>query len=181
MGWTAGHLQGTPNLSAEPLGHRGGAVKNSDQSLEQQLLCEQYRVAPEAFWHLAQMRGEDGYDRIKTAQQHGWRAVPSWGIEGWGLGAWPLVVISHRHTARGFDLAYNVEGDVTIYRYPTRELRDAATDCLAFWHWKHAGEDWVDGVESIDAAPDHLRGPFSQKRRTARRQRSDTRRRSVSS
>jgi hypothetical protein len=31
MGWTAGHLQETANLS--------------DQNLEQQLLCEQYRVA----------------------------------------------------------------------------------------------------------------------------------------
>jgi hypothetical protein len=154
---------------------------NSDQSLEQQLLCERYRVAPEAFWHLAQIRGEDGYDRIKTAQQHGWRAVSSWGLEGWDLGAWPLVVISHRRTTRGFELAYNVEGDITVYRYPTRDLRDAATDCLALWHWEHDGKDGIDGVESVEAAPDCLRGPFPQKRLTTRRQPSDTRRRCVSS
>lgn len=153
MGWTAGHLQGTTNLS--------------DQSLEQQLLCVQYRVAPEVFWHLAQIRGEDGYDCIKAAQPHGWRAVPSWGLEGWDLGDWPLVVISHRRTSLGFELAYHVEGDITVYRYPTRELRDAATDCLAFWHWKHDGEDWVDGVGSVDIAPDRLRGPFSWERLTA--------------
>lgn len=153
MDWTAGHLQETTNLSG--------------QSLEQQLLCAQYRVAPELFWELAQIRGEDGYDRITTAQQHGWRAVSSWGLEGWNLGAWPLVVILHRRSARGFELAYDVEGDVTVYRYLTRELRDAATDCLALWHWKHDGEDWVDGVESIDATPDRLRGPFSQKRLSA--------------
>ena len=144
MGWTAGHLEETTNLS--------------DQSLEQQLLCEQYRVAPEAFWQIA----EDGYDRIEMARPHGWRAIPSWGLEGWDLGDWPLVVISHRRTSFGFELAYNVEGDITVYRYPTRELRDAATDCLALWHWKHDGEDWVDGVERIDAAPDRLRGPFSR-------------------
>jgi len=135
--------------------------------LAQQLLCTQYRVAPEPFWQLAQIHGEDGYDRIEMAQTHGWRAVPSWGLEGWDLGTWPLVVIFHGQSADGFELAYDVEGDVTVYRYPTRELRDAATDCLAFWHWKHDGEDWVDGVESIDAAPNRLRGSFSQKRLAA--------------
>jgi hypothetical protein len=155
MGWTAGHLQETTNLSG--------------QSLEQQLLCEQYQIAPEVFWHLDQIRDEDGYDRIKAVQPHGWRAVSSWGLEGWDLGAWPLVVILHRRITRGFELAYDVEGDITVYRYPTRELRDAATDCLAFWHWKHDGKDWVDGVESVDAARDRLRGPFSQKRLTTRR------------
>ena len=153
MGWTVGHLQETSNLS--------------DQSLEQQLLCAQYRVAPEPFWQLAQIRGEDGYDRIEQARTHGWRAVPSWGLEGWDLGAWPLVVISHRRSARGFELAYDVEGDVTVYRHPTRELRDAATDCLAFWHWKHYSAEWVDDVDSIDDAPDRLRGRFSWERLNA--------------
>jgi hypothetical protein len=166
MGWTAGHLRGTTNLS--------------QSQTAQRLLGEQYRVAPDAFWHLTQIHDEDGYDRIKAAQQHGWRAVSSWGLEGWDLGAWPLVVILHCRGARGFELAYDVEGDITVYQYPTREVRDAATDCLAFWHWKHAGEDWVDGVESIDVAPDRLRGPFSQKRLTTR-QPWDTRRTSVSS
>ncbi len=134
---------------------------SSDQNLEQQLLCAQYRVASEPFWKLAQIRGEDGYDRIEMARTRGWTAIPSWGLEGWDLGTWPLVVIFHRQSADGFELAYNVEGDVTVYRYPTREVRDTATDCLAFWHWKHYSEDWVDGVESIDAAPDRLRGSFS--------------------
>jgi hypothetical protein len=153
MGWTAGHLQGTTNLS--------------DHDLEQQLLCEQYQVAPEPFWRLAQIRGEDGYDRIEMAQTHGWRAVPCWGLEGWGLGTWPLVVIFHRHSADGFELAYDVEGDVTIYRCPTRELRDTATDCLAFWHWKHDSAEWVDDVDRIDDAPDRLRGRFSWERLNA--------------
>jgi hypothetical protein len=154
MGWTTGHPQRTANLS-QPRRY---------PDLEQQLLCEQYRVVPEAFWHPAHVRGEDRYDHIKAAQRHGWLAVSSWGSEGWDLGAWPLVVILHRRTAHGFELAYNVEGDITVYRYPTRELRNAATDCLALWHWKHDGRDWVDGVESVDTAPEQLRGPFSGKR-----------------
>lgn len=134
---------------------------NSDQGLEQQLLCAQYRIAPEAVWQISQVCGQDGYERIDAVSSRGWTAIPSWGLEGWDLGAWPLVIIFHRHSAEGFELAYDVEGDATVYQYPTRELRDAATDCLAFWHWKHYCEDWVDGVESIDAAPDRLRGSFS--------------------
>lgn len=153
MGWTAGHLEETTNLS--------------DQSSEQQLLCEQYRVAPEAIWQLSQICGQDGYERIDAVSSHGWTAIPSWGLEGWGLGAWPLVIIFHRHSADGFELAYDVEGDATVYRYATRELRDAATDCLAFWHWKHDSAEWVDDVDSIDDAPDRLRGRFSWERLNA--------------
>jgi hypothetical protein len=135
-----------------------------EPNLEQQLLSEQYRVAPEVFWQLSQMRGDDGYDRIEAAVGRGWQAVPSWGLDGWDLGAWPLVVISHRRTPDGFELAYDVEGDITVYRFPTRELRNAATDCLAFWHWKQDAEEWVDGIDSTDAAPERLRGPFSWRR-----------------
>jgi hypothetical protein len=134
---------------------------SSGQRLEQQLLSEHYQVTPESVWHFSQMRGQDGYERIDTMRAHGWIAVPSWGLEGWDLGGWPLIVIFHRHSADGYEVAYDVEGDVTVYRYPTRELGDAATDCLAFWHWKHDGALWVDGIESIDDAPDHLRGRFS--------------------
>jgi hypothetical protein len=135
-----------------------------EANLEQQLLSEHYRLDPEAFWRLTQMRGDDGYDRMEAARGRGWQAVPSWGLDGWDLGAWPLVVIFHRRTGNGFELAYDVEGDITVYRYPTRELRDAATDCLAFWHWKHDQEEWVDNVELVDNAPDRLRGPFSSER-----------------
>ncbi|MGH2902804.1 MAG: hypothetical protein ACRDK7_04365 [Solirubrobacteraceae bacterium] len=147
MGWTAGHLEGP------------------DQSLEQRLLCEQYQVAPEGVWQLSQMRGQDGYERIDTVRARGWTAIPSWGLEGWDLGDWPLVVIFHRHSTDGFELAYDVEGDVTVYRYPTRELRDAATDRLAFWHWKHDGAQWVAGIGSIETAPERLRGRFSSRAR----------------
>jgi hypothetical protein len=140
---------------------------SSKQNLEQQLLCEQYRIAPEAVWQISQVRGQDGYERIEAVSSRGWTAIPSWGLEGWGLGTWPLVVICHRKSADGFELAYDVEGDVTIYRYPTRELRDAATDCLAFWQWRQDSAEWVDDVDSIDDAPDRLRGQFSWERLNA--------------
>jgi hypothetical protein len=143
------------------------AVMSSDQNLEQQLLCTQHQIAPEAVWQISQVRGQDGYERIEAVSSRGWTAIPSWGLEGWDLGTWPLVVIFHRQSADGFELAYDVEGDVTVYRYPTRELRDAATDCLAFWHWKHDSAEWVDDVDSIDDAPGRLRGRFSWERLNA--------------
>lgn len=146
---------------------RSGAIGPAPQSLERQLLSSAHQVAPETFWTIAQMRGDDGYDRIELARTRGWHAIPSWGRDGWDLGSWPLVVISHRRTADGYELAYNVEGDITVYRYPTAELREAATDCLAFWHWKRENEPWVDGIETFEAAPARLRGRFSWDRLTA--------------
>lgn len=142
----------------------GGASGPAPRSLEAQLLSQEFTVPPDAFWSVSQLRGDDGYDRIEAAATRGWHPVPSWGGDGWDLGSWPLAVISHRHTPEGYELAYNVEGDITVYRYPTRELRDAATDCLAFWHWKHDAEPWVEGIDSVDVAPDYLRGPFSWSR-----------------
>jgi hypothetical protein len=130
-------------------------------SLEQRLLIRSYRIAEEAFWSAARMRGDDGYDIMEPARARRWRAIPGWGRDGWDLGSWPLVVIYHRHINDAWQLAYYVEGDLAVYSYPSRALRDAATDCLAFWHWLHAGESWVDGIATVDDAPAHLRGPFS--------------------
>ena len=128
------------------------------------LLTAQYRARPEPFWAGLQARGDDGYERIEVARRWKWEAIPSWGRDGWDLGDWPLVVIFHRDSADGFELAENCEGDVTAYRYPTRALRDAATDAMAFVHWQHRGEPWVAGVADAAHAPAHLRGRFSWNR-----------------
>jgi hypothetical protein len=77
------------------------------------------------------------------------------------------VVVYHRHVGDAWELAEYVEGDLTVYRYPTCDLRAAATDCLAFWHWKNHDESWVVGVDNVDTAPDRLRGPFSCSRLNA--------------
>ncbi len=106
--------------------------------------------------------GEEGYDRMERRRHSGWEPIPNWGRDGWDLGQWPYVVISHRRTSDGFELLYDVEGDTATYRYPTREQRDAATDELAFLHWN--GKEWVDGIEHAADAPAHLRGRFSWSR-----------------
>jgi len=128
------------------------------------LLTNAYRAVPETFWLACQLCGADGYDRIEIARSRGWRAIPAWGRDGWDLGSWPLVVIFHRDSVDAFELAENVEGDVTAHRFPTRELRDQATDELAFSHWHHNDEPWVAGIEQFEDAPAELRGPYSRSR-----------------
>lgn len=126
-----------------------------------------YRVAPEVFWEVLQVRGDDGYDRMGPARQRGWDAIPSWGRDGWDLGSWPLVVVYHRQSPNGWEMAVNVEGDVTCYRFPTRELLDEATDLEAFFYWHWAGEQWIEGAKTASEMPDHCRGPYSSRRAEA--------------
>lgn len=125
-----------------------------------------YRTTPEPFWQGCLMRGDDGYDVMEVAMGHGWRALPSWGRDGWDLGSWPLVVIYYRTRPGQFDLAEYVEGDVTTWRFPTSELRGEAIDRLAFDHWKYKGEPWVEGVATAADAPAHLRGRYRECRTT---------------
>lgn len=120
-----------------------------------------YRVEPEAFWQVATMTGDDGYERIERARAHGWSAVPGWGRDGWDLGSWPYVVIFHRGNGGRFEMAENIEGDVTVWSLPTRELREQATDVLALEWWQYGGVEWVAGIATVAEAPAELRGPFS--------------------
>lgn len=122
-----------------------------------------YEVAPEGYWEVARLAG-DGYDRMEVARRYGWRETASWGLGGWDLGQWPYVVIFVRNKDDLFEAATNCEGDTTVYRFPNRELRNAAIDAIAFFHWKHQDEDWVKGIATAQDMPPKLRGPFSWKR-----------------
>jgi hypothetical protein len=110
-----------------------------------------------------QFRGEDGYGSIESGNRHGWKARASWGRDGWDLGSWPIVVYFFRDDDGAYELAEYVEGDIKVWRLPTDAARSALVDTLAFWWWQNQGEDWTAG-HSIDAIPDHLRGPFAWSR-----------------
>ena len=126
----------------------------------EELIGKAFQVEPEPFWEIAQMMGDDGYDRIGRAAKHDWEAISAWGAAGWDLGDWPYVVISFRDRGNGFELAYNVEGDITVYRYASAADRERATDILAFFHWKAKGNQWVEGIESAAGCPPELRGAY---------------------
>lgn len=134
------------------------------QPLADQLLGATYRIAPEAFWDIARMRGDSGYDLMGPARSHGMARHPELGPRRLGPRFLALRRRLPRAVGHAWELAEYVEADLTVYRYPTQERRDAATDCLAFRHWKHQGESWVAGVETVVAAPGRLRGPLSWKR-----------------
>ena len=99
--------------------------------------------------------------RQRGADRSSWSldAVGSWGRDGWDLGEWPYVVISHGTTGEGQHVVkYSVEGDVDFYVTPDTATRDRITDWLAHFHWQHRGE--VD-AETFEDMPPERRGPFS--------------------
>lgn len=130
---------------------------------------QQYKIEPEKFWEAG--RCVDGYDRMDLAAKvkPPWRAVGSWGRDGWDLGQWPYVVFYLREVDGAFQYATNVEGDVYAWSFPTEEMRNTAVDAEALWYWQQRGESWVqrrEGSEpyTVDTMPEKLRGPFSWER-----------------
>lgn len=105
----------------------------------------------------------NGYEFIETYRRFGWRAIPSWGRDGWDLGSWPLVVVLLRNTAVGerrrYELAYYVEGDVTVWLFAKPEEREAKVNELAWFHWRWEGAPWIAGVPEGDE-PAELKGPY---------------------
>lgn len=101
---------------------------------------------------------DDGYDFMhEHAIPAGWRAVSSWGRDGWDLGDWPYVCIYHHDYAGAYWFLSYCEGDLTAYRFDTLDQLHAHTDDTARFYWEHffrdRGPDNLDGPEA--------RGPFS--------------------
>ena len=123
---------------------------------------KQYHVASDPFWEGLRLLGGDGYDDMEMAAKRGWQTISAWGKAGWNLGSWPLVIVFFRTWKGWYEVAEYVEGDVTTYKCPTKALRNEVTDEIAFFHWKHRSESWVQGYESVTQLPSDLRGPYRQ-------------------
>lgn len=116
-------------------------------------------IVQSPFWQSTWVYG-DGYAVIEKAEACGWHVIASWGKAGYDLGSWPLVMVFHRALPDTYELVEYCEGDVTMYQCPTREVRTAIIDEIAFYHWKHNSEPWIEGYETVDQLPDELRGPY---------------------
>jgi hypothetical protein len=122
----------------------------------------------------------DGYGDMEVAEKRGWRAVPSWGRDGWDLGNWPYVVIYLREVNPGdmvdgklrrvYELLQVVEGDHTFYTFDSEADRAAAVDYLFLWYAAGNGQHWApispEQRSLLDtgyplAIGDKWRGPFS--------------------
>ena len=121
----------------------------------------QYRVEPDSFWQELRASGYDGYGIIEASRRWNWHVIAAWGQEGWNLGEWPYVIVFFQNREQEYRLVLYVEGDITEYACPTRDLRNAVCDEIAFFYWKHGGESWVKEYDSAEQAPDELRGPYS--------------------
>lgn len=96
--------------------------------------------------------------------QNPYELIDSWGREGYDVGREPEYTWFVSEGPDGFGFGQNIEGDWREELYATREARDAAIDAAAFEEWKFEGEEWVEGIETVDDMPANLRGPFSWKR-----------------
>lgn len=120
---------------------------------------KQYEVEPRGFWAGTFMFG-DGYDVMDYAERRGWETIEGWGQAGYDLGNHPYVIVFFRDRNNKSDLVLYVENDVMQYSCPTKELRNEICDSIAFFYWKHRGEEWVHDYESVEQLPDELRGPY---------------------
>jgi hypothetical protein len=94
---------------------------------------------------------DDGYGDMEAESRHGWRAVASWGRDGWNLGDWPYVAMYVRtvnpgtmtdgRLDRNYQLMQIVEGDRTTWSFAAETDLSAAIDYLFLWY--AAGEDWA--------------------------------------
>jgi len=129
---------------------------------------------------------EEGYDFISVGEENGWRAVASWGLDGWDLAEWPYNVYLFREVYPilfrevyppifavypSAQRANYCEGDITIETYSTVEAREEATNETAMYYWLSKNEAWVAGVERAEGrttaaaeVPERFKGPFSWKR-----------------
>jgi len=125
----------------------------------------------------------DGYGWASKVEEssregHRLRLVPSWGLDGWDLGDWPLVTYALGYVTETpadeeapYRLLERVEGDVTCWAFATREELYAAVDLVARRYWGQTsdpeGQYGADMARALSETPEgerlpaRFRGPFS--------------------
>jgi len=114
----------------------------------------------------------DGYDFINESAP-GWTSISGWGLDGWNMGDWPLVVVQTRKLDSDVDAPWEmrtyVEGDLTTHSFKTRSDLIAALDQTALFYWRHLGH----GPEAARSEPANQHpewsGPFSWERLNTQR------------
>lgn len=111
--------------------------------------------------------GGDGFDYMEFAQGEGWTPIAGWGLSGYDLGDWPLVmVLTKRDAAQNrWGMRIRTEGDLDTRWYASRAELVAGIDEWAAWWWRFQGDAPVaDGLGEAGPIPDEFRGPFSWER-----------------
>jgi hypothetical protein len=105
-----------------------------------------------------------GWDWLEDIDETGWHPVGTWGVDGYDLGDWPLVIIVVRNLRHAGRLYYGLgtycEGDVTTRWFRDRVERWEAITAEAFWWWKSGQSDGPKGLpETAAELPIELRRP----------------------
>lgn len=112
------------------------------------------------------MTAGSGYEWMERLSA-GWHAEPSWGRDGWDLGAWPLIVVAvFEDEERGrYAAATYTEGDVTVNRYRSRGALHAAVNEIAEFHWRLGQSLGPDDLPEESGLLAKHCGPYSEARR----------------
>lgn len=117
---------------------------------------------------------DDGYSDMEHEGKSGWRAVAGWGRDGWDLGDWPYVsflVRKQEGEERPYQLMQIVEGDRSVWAFPSQDDLHAAIDYLFLWYAANgSNEEWCpvsyEQREQLDAGTLEIdpkfRGPYSR-------------------
>jgi hypothetical protein len=119
----------------------------------------------------------DGYEYIAQLDQtSNWKAISSYGLDGWDAGNWPLVVIGRTlvPTDDGlWKVVERVEGDITIKAYRTADQQADAVQELVEFYWRHDPTTYGPEIERAvklwpkGQLPDRYKGEFSWERLAA--------------
>jgi hypothetical protein len=114
----------------------------------------------------------DGYEWIERLPA-GWEAVPSWGRDGWDLGAWPIAIVATYENSDTGQYAFGIytEGDVSVTQVETHGNLYAAVDGLAEWYWRNEYALGPTDLPEGQGLLDHHRRPFAWWRVEAVKQR----------
>ena len=107
-----------------------------------------------------------GYEWMEAGLPEGWHVEPSWGRNGWDLGAWPLIAVALfvDENRNRYAVATYTEGDVTVSRYESRGALHVAVNEIAEFHWRLGqSRGPSDLVEGAGLLAKHC-GPFSEER-----------------
>jgi hypothetical protein len=131
--------------------------------------CQPALLQSENRWALAELGG-DVWPTAGWAENNGWRCIAGWGRDGWDCWNGPYYMLYVRRDPADHRVATDCERDMTVWTFASREECVRHIDCLAFWHWCHHSESWVEGMPMFgtwEEIPAHLRGPYSSDRHEA--------------
>lgn len=103
----------------------------------------------------------DGYEFMNTNAALGWRRIADWGVDGYDLGRWPLVVVMVSDEYDKPNMLVYIEGDVDVREFPNVAERTEHLNAVAESFWRSGVADGPNDIAAYPAGalPANYRGP----------------------